>query len=220
MNRHVSTDARVRRTKINRSQLPAGLHKLDAVVRAGAESAEVQNSPAARQAHAGLAKAIEVARASVAGKQSLLAELIVAAKAVRDDTDALVRAVRAYEASVDVVAGGDAAVIHDAGLGARNDTPAPPALGRVTALRSRPGKHAGEAVLSWPAAAGATHYAIELGFDPAARKGPFTALPAGTSRRRVVKGPAPRSLMLARVRAIANDGTRADWSDTILVTTR
>ena len=143
----------------------------------------------------------------------------MAARAVRDDTDALVKAVRAYEASVNVVAGGDAAVIHEAGLGARTDTPALPALGRVTALRSRPGKHAGEAVLSWPAAAGATHYAIELGFDPAARKGSFTALPAGTSRRRVVKGP-HRSLMLARVRAIANDGTRADWSDTILVTTR
>jgi hypothetical protein len=220
MSRHVCSDAKVRRTKINRSQMPAGLHKLDAVVRAGAESEEVQSSPAARQAHAGLRKAIEVARASVAAKQSLVAELAVAAKAERDDTDALVRATRAYEASVDVLAGGHAAVIHKAGLGARADTPARPSLARVTALRSRPGKYAGEAVLSWPAAAGATHYAIEIAFGPNARKGPFTALPAGTSRRRVVKGPGPGSLVLARVRAVAGDGTRAEWSDALLVTTR
>ncbi len=49
--------------------------------------------------------------------------------------------------------------------------------------------------------------------------GTWTAIAPGSSRRRVVKGPAPASQILARVAAVGSDGTQSDWSDPLLVTT-
>jgi hypothetical protein len=183
-------------------------------------STHAQDAPIARRALAGLQAALDAARGSVGKKQSLLDELEVVTKGTRSDVETLVSALRAYEAAMNSVAAGSASIIHAAGLQTRSANAPPAALGRVTAVHSKPGKLAGEAIVSWPAAPGASHYAIEVIHDPAAKAGPFTALPSGSNRRRVVKGPAPSSQILARVAAVKSDGTQSEWSMPILVTTR
>ena len=55
---------------------------------------------------------------------------------------------------------------------------------------------------------------------PASEGGPWTLLPTGSSRRRVVTGPAPGSQVLVQVAAVAGDATQSAWSDPILATTR
>jgi hypothetical protein len=42
----------------------------------------------------------------------------------------------------------------------------------------------------------------------------------GSGRRRVVKAPTAGAQFLARVAALASDGTQSDWSETILATAR
>jgi hypothetical protein len=219
MTTQVLTHAKVRRTKINRSKIDTALAKLGTVVRVGAESPAVLNSPMAKGALAVLEEAVGTVAASARDKMLLMQALASATKRLRSDTSALVNAARAYEAAIQVVSRGDASVIVGTGLGVRGNRAPPASLGRVTAVRSKEGKQQAEAVVSWPAAPGASRYAIEVKNTPFAEEA-WVPLPEATVRRRVIKGPAPGSQMLARVAAIASDGRRADWSDPVLVITR
>jgi hypothetical protein len=75
-----------------------------------------------------------------------------------------------------------------------------------------------EAIVSWPAAPGATGYAIEVNFTPQAPNAVWTALTSGTGRRRVVKAPAPQAQLLVRVASLGSGGTQAEWSDPAMAT--
>ena len=87
-------------------------------------------------------------------------------------------------------------------------------------MRGWVGKALKEAVLHWPAVAGATSYAIQVNWTPAAPAGPWVALASGTSRRRVVTAPTAGAQFLAQVAGIASDGTQSEWCDAILVTAK
>jgi hypothetical protein len=215
-----SSHAKVKRTRFDRSGVAAGLDKVDAIVRVGSKCPKVQECPAMAQALAGVGAAAEAARARLRRKQQLAQALETEQKGLRSDVAALLRTLRLYEAFAEDMAAGDGAKIASAGLPVRHAKTPPAALAPVTSVRSRPGKLPGEAIVSWPPAPGATTYAIEVGLDPTSRQGPWTPLPAGTRRRRVIKGPGPGSQLLAHVGAVAGDGTQAAWSDPILVTTR
>jgi hypothetical protein len=80
------------------------------------------------------------------------------------------------------------------------------------------GKRSTEAILTWPAAPGATGYAIEVNFTPQAPNGTWVALTSGTGRRRIVKAPTPQAQFLARVASLGSGGTQADWSDPVMCT--
>jgi len=85
---------------------------------------------------------------------------------------------RTYEAAVGVVAKGDAKVINKAGLLSRDNKAPPLPLGKVTVVHQKPGKHPAEGILSWPAAPGATGYAIRgQPPRPATPRGPTSRSP-------------------------------------------
>jgi hypothetical protein len=48
----------------------------------------------------------------------------------------------------------------------------------------------------------------------------WTSLGTCSRRTKVINASSPGAQLLVRVCAIASDGTRADWSDTVLVTAR
>jgi hypothetical protein len=109
-------------------------------------------------------------------------------------------------------------VINKAGLLSRDQKTPAAALGKVTVVHTKPGKHPTEAILSWPAGPGATGYAIEVNFTPQNPTGTWVGLTSGSSRRRVVKGPTPGCQFLARVASLGSDGTQGDWYDAVLAT--
>jgi hypothetical protein len=156
----------------------------------------------------------------MSSKESLALALAAATKALGIDVTAASSALRTYESAVNTVADGDASVINKAGLTARDEKTPPSALGVVTDVRSKPGKLVTEAIVSWPAVPGATSYAMEVNYTPSNPSGAYTAVASGSSRRRTIKGPTPASQFLARVAAVASDGTQSDWSAPIVVTTR
>jgi hypothetical protein len=212
--------ASVKHTKLADRSVPEGLAKLDAMCTAGAACPEVQASPLAVQALAILQARLARARGSFAAVLDAEAALRAATKQVAVDFDAAAKAVRVYELAVDSVADGDLDVITGAGLLGRDLAPLRAALGSVTVVKGRPGKAEGQAVLTWPVAKGATGYAIEVSFTPDDPAGPWTPLGHGNGRSKVVQAPAPGAQLLARVAAVARDGTRSDWSPPILVTAR
>jgi hypothetical protein len=209
----------VRRALIENKKPPDILATIDTVCGAGAQCPQVQSSPFAKQALTALQDAAKTAHTSVSAKMSLAVALMTAIKTMKIDLTALRVALGAYETAVNVVAAGDASVIHAAGCLSRAQKPVPLALGDVTGVKSDPGKHPTEAILRWPEVPGATGYAIEVNLTPHDPAGPWTELRSGSRRRRVVKGPGPGSQLLARVAAQAGDGTRSAWSTAILVTT-
>jgi hypothetical protein len=192
---------------------------LGEICKAGAQCKQVQNSKVAASALDDLNTAVAVADTSVALVKAKELELETALKALQRDAKAVARTLLTYEAAVVTVAKGDAAVVASAGLKSSPRTP-PQALERVTGVRTKPGANPREAVLSWPAAPGATSYALQLAFAPESATPSWTDGSTGTGRRRVVKGPTPGAQMLARVASIAADGTRAEWSEPVLVTVR
>jgi hypothetical protein len=212
--------ATVRHGLLQKKTVPECLSTLDNTCAAGAQSPEVQGSAVAKQALAVLQTAVQTAHGSLSTKLSLAQALMAAAKALRVDFEAVKVALVTYEASVGAIAKGDATIINKAGLLSRTQKAPAAALGAVTTLHTKPGKVAGEAIISWPAGPGATGYAIEVNFTPANPAGPFTALTPGTGRRRVVKAPAPGAQFLARVASLGSGGTQAPWSDPILATAR
>ena len=127
---------------------------------------------------------------------------------------------RVYECAVAGVTDGNAATIAAAGLEPRDAATPRAALGSVTEVQGKPGEREREAILAWPAAKGATGYAVEVSFTPESPDGTWTALANGLRRRRVITAPAPRAKLLARVAAVDAQGTRSAWSPPILVTAR
>src|SRR5712692_5551121 len=71
-----------------------------------------------------------------------------------------------YEASVSAVAAGDGSVINKAGLLSQGTKTPAAALTKVSVVRSKVGKHLMESIVSWPAAPGASSYALEVNLTP------------------------------------------------------
>ena len=211
--------ATVRRSLLARKKLVECMAALDAVCAAAASCPEVQASPYATQAFTLLQKTVTTAHGSFGAKQSAAQSLTVANKAFRADFKAVRTALGGYETAVAAIAGGSAAVINKAGLASRDQvkTPAAP-LGAVSAVHWKSGKKSMEAILNWPAAPGATGYAIEVCWTPQAATQTWVALTSGKGRRRIVKAPAPAAQFLARVAALGTGGAQSDWSAAVMVT--
>jgi hypothetical protein len=123
-----------------------------------------------------------------------------------------------YGTIIDDLADGNGVVICEGGLLTRAIKAPAAILEPVKVVLFRPGKVAGQAILSWPEAKGAGSYEVELNFTPeTGDAGPWTALTAAANLSRVVTAPAPRAQFLARVAAVGHDGTKAPWSPTVLV---
>jgi hypothetical protein len=202
----------VKHTPLNPHKVAAGLAACNNIVAAGAQCAAVQSSPVAKAA-------LGVLQAAAGTGQTAMVAKLDAAQ-THETAIKTGDALRSYEASVNVLANGDGSIINAAGLLTRADKPPPAALGTVPELHSKPGKLQSEAILSWPKVAGATSFALQINTTPATPAGPWTALNSGSSRRRVITGPGPASQLLARVAAVAADGTQSPWSNPILVTTK
>jgi hypothetical protein len=211
--------ARAKSAVGNKRKIADSLSKLDAVCNAGAVSAEVQASPLSAGALTALIATVGSAKKSLARRLDLLAQLMAATKDLHVDFDKMRAAARTYVVSVDGIAMGDSQVINRAGLEAYTVTVSQGHLEKVKVLHSKPGKHPAEAILTWPAAPGATSYAIEVNLAPNSATNTWIALTPGTSRRRVVKGSAPGASLLARVASLGTGGIQAEWSDPLLVQT-
>ncbi|MEO7328375.1 MAG: hypothetical protein ABI193_07345 [Minicystis sp.] len=213
-----TTHATVKRALLKNKTMSEGLFALDTLCSAGAQSPAVQGSTIASQLLVTLHAAVTAAHASLSNKLGLAQSLMGAAEILKTDFAEVRVALASYETAVDVLAAGDASVIAQAGCQARGQKAGPAALGSVSGVTSKPGKQTTEAILRWPPVAGATGYAIELSFSPQGAGASWTAIPSGSSRRRVVKGPAPGAQLLARVAALASDGTQSAWSNEVMVT--
>ena len=214
------TKALVRHTPLTGQSKAQCLSALATMCSTGAQCAEVQSSPLATQALSGLKSGVDTAQGSLVKKQTADQAQKAAAKVLRIDYQALGPLVRAYEAAVGVIAGGDSGIINKAGLQTREThAPVPGPLGKVAVVHQKLGKHSSEAIITWPKTQGATGYAIEVNYTPANPSGPWTALISGTGRRRVVKAQAPGGQILVQVAALGSGGTQSEWSTPILVTT-
>jgi hypothetical protein len=210
----------VKRTPLNVHKAAAGVTTLNATILAGNNSPAVQGDPLTKQALATLATVVGALGTNVNGKANALATLGTSRKALTTQFTAVEVATRAYEQAVNLLSGGDPAIITAAGLLVRDTKTPTAALGAIKDFRSTLGKAAKEAVLHWPAVKGATSYAIQVNWTPATPTGPWTAIPSGSSRRRLIVAPTQGLQFLAQVAAISSDGTQSAWCDAILVTTR
>ena len=211
-------NATVRHALLPGKKVPECLVILDNTCAAGAQCPEVQASPIAAQALGGLQSALATTHVALGNRTSLGLELTAAIRALLLDFTALQGALRTYEAAVNVIAKGDANVINKAGLLSRDKSVPVTALGKVAVVYSKPGKHPGEAIITWPRGPGATGYALEVNYAPQNPTGSWSAIAPGTSRRRVVKGQAPATPFLVRIASMGSDGSQAEWSDPILAT--
>jgi hypothetical protein len=210
----------VRRTPLTKSKAAEGAATLDKICTAGAQCPAVQADPLAKQALAVLQAKTGTLHTSLSSKQQLAQAIMTAIKVLGIDLGAAAESLVNYEDAVRTLAAGDGSIINAAGLLSRVVKPPPPTLSVVENLASRKGAEASQAVLYWPAAPGATSYAVQVNFTPQTPAGPFTALGSGTRRTRLVKAPTPGAQFLAQVAAIASDGTQSAWSDAILATAR
>lgn len=213
--------ATVRHTPLKKKTTAETVFTIANICATGAQSADVQNAPVALQALGILQKANATAQAGLTNKQSLAQALVLATQTLALDSVTLKVALDTYEAAINAIAAGNAAVINRAGLAARGAHPLPAALQAVVGVHSKPGKQVGQAIVAWPKAPGATGYAIEANYAPQSATVTWTALNAGTSRRRTLTAatPAPGSQFLVRVASLAHDGTQSAWSSEIMVTT-
>jgi hypothetical protein len=214
------TRATVRRSLLVGKKIPDALSAAANTCSAGAQCTEVQNDPVAKQALGALQTATTTAQGSLTRRQALAQALLAAIQTLGNDFDVVRTTLGTYEMAVNSLANGDAAIINAAGLLSRLQKPPPAALGKVSVVHSKLGKHLGEAIVSWPAGPGATSYAIEVNFTatPQNPAGTWTALASGTGRRRVVKAPTPGAEFQVRVASIGSDGTQSEWSDTATAT--
>jgi hypothetical protein len=210
--------ATVRRSLLARKSLASGLTTLVATCASGAQSPDVQASPVASQALTVLQKAVTAANTALSSKEAAALSLATSRKALVSGFTAVRVALTTYETAVAGIAGGSAAIIANAGLVARDQKTPSATLAAVTVVHVKPGKRTAEAIVSWPAAPGATSYALVVNFTPQAAQATWTALASGSSRRRVVKAPAGGEQFLVRVAAVGSDGSQADWSDAVMAT--
>jgi hypothetical protein len=219
MSNPTTPQSTVRRSLLARKTLVECMAALESTSAAGASCPEVQASPFAQQAHALLQKAVTTASGSFVTKQAAAQSLTVANKAFRADFKAARVALAGYETAVANIAGGSAAIINKAGIPARDQAKRKSgALSAVTVIHTKPGKRSTEAILTWPAAPGATGYAIEVNFTPQAPNATWVTLPSGTGRRRIVKAPAPGAQFLVRIASLGSGGTQSDWSAPVMAT--
>jgi len=210
----------VRRSTVRQKTPPERLTVLDSVCDAGAHCPEVQSNPIAQHALSRLLQATDTAHKSLNAKLALTQGLTTAIKTLEIDLAAAAEALGVYETAVGAVAKGNGALIHKAGLLSRARRSAPVALGEMTSLSYKEGKHNGEAIVTWPKVPGAKAYALEVNLTPENPGGPWTALAPGVGRRRVVTTATRGAQVLVRVAAIGNGNKQSAWSDPILVTTR
>lgn len=215
-----SKPAAVRRDLLKKKKAAEVVAALQDVCRTGAQSPEVKGSTAAAGLLAELTVLADKAADDLKAEADKAQEHRAAKKVLRRGLSKVRGKLVAYEALIESLADGDASVIARAGLPSRTKKAPSTALEVVTAVRSKPGENPCEGILSWPRAAGATSYAIEVNLAPDNPASTYTEVAPGAGRRRVVKGPSPGAQILARVAAVASDGTRSAWSDPVLVTTR
>jgi hypothetical protein len=94
------------------------------------------------------------------------------------------------------------------------------ALEAVSKVLSKLGKLPTQAVVSWPAASGATSYAVEVNWTPQNPTGTWTAIGSGTGRRWTITAATPGAQFLVRVASLGPHGEQAAWSTAILATAR
>jgi hypothetical protein len=208
----------VRHTPLKNARFAEGATTLDKVVTAGLGCQAVQNDPLAKQAHTVLTTAVAALHGGISSRESLAQAFMAAIKALQIEFTTASNALVNYEKAVNTVAKGDGSIINQAGLLTREVDPPPPALAPVGKVKGKRGKQPTQAVVSWPAAAGATSYALEVNFTPQTPAGPWTAVSTATKRSRVVTAPTAGAQFLARVASVASDGAQAAWSDAVLVT--
>jgi hypothetical protein len=210
-----STRATVRNTLLKSRKPTEVVATVGNVCSAGSGCTAVQNDPVSKQALGVLQTAYTTAQTSLGKRLAAAQALLAAIKELHSDIETVHVTLATYEAAVKVLAGGDPTIINQAGLLTRATKTTPAALGPVTVVHSKPGKHQGEAIISWPKGPGATGYAIEANFTPQTPAGPWTALNSGTGRRRVVKVPTvpitPGTQFLVRVASLGSDGSQSDW---------
>ncbi len=210
----------VRRTPLKRDRMAVSASTLTKICATGAQSAAVQNDPVSKAALMVLQTRCSSLNTNLSNKELAAQALMTAIKLTGVDLGAASESLAAYEMAVRAMAGGDGSIITGAGLQARPvTTPAAP-LGVVVGVTSKKGKEATEAIVHWPATAGATSYALQVNFTPQTAGSAYAAFGSGTRRNRLVKAPAAGAQFLAQVAAIAGDGTQSAWSDAILVTAR
>jgi hypothetical protein len=214
-------NAAVKKTPVSVHKAADAVQTLTALVAAGTASAAVQGSPVAKQALTDLQGAITPLGTAVSSKVDIVTQLNAARKGVTTQFSTVEALLRNYETTVNTLAAGNAQIITAAGLLVRDvKTPAAALSPLVKSFRSTLGTAPKTAVLRWEKVAGATNYAIQVNWTPAAPTGPWTALQPGSSRRRIVTAPTQGAQFLAQVAALASDGTQGPWCDPILVTAR
>jgi hypothetical protein len=210
----------VKHTVLSEHQAAASLATVSNIVRSASQCAAVQGSLVAKAALDDLQAAAGTGQTALADKLEAIQTHQTATKTLTLAFDGLSDALRTFEAAVNGLAAGNGATISEAGLLTRGDKVPHAPLGMVTDVHAKPGKLPAEAIVSWPEIPGATSYAIQVNFTPATPEGPWTALNAGTGRRRVITAPAAEAQFLVRVAAQRSDGTQSPWSNAILVTAR
>jgi hypothetical protein len=212
--------AAVRHALIKGTKAEAALPTLVNTCTSGSTCTQVQADPIAKQALATLQGYVTASQASQTSRDKLLTLLSTARKTANADFVNVRTSLAEYELAVNRVAAGNAAIITAAGCLSREEGGLPAQLEAVTTVTTKLGKLPTQGIITWPAAAGATSYAIEVNLTPQNPSGTWTALNSGTSRRRTVTGPSPNSQLLARVAAQDAHGNQAAWSAPVLVTTR
>src|ERR1700690_1146124 len=106
-----SAHSRVRRTRISAGQIAAALAFLDNVCATGAQCAEVQNDPMAKQALGDLQTRVTATHATFASKGGLQIALTAATKTLGTQASVAERAIGTYETAVSIIAYGSAPII-------------------------------------------------------------------------------------------------------------
>jgi hypothetical protein len=209
----------VRGGMLTKVQPSKALNTVKAVCTAGAQSGAVQASALASGALVELTASVQTAEQRLADKTNLALALAAAIKALDAGMQDVRTKLHTYETTLDGIAAGSAEVITAAGLLARPLKAPAAGLEPVEKVFFRPGKMQAQAILSWPEAAGAGSYEVEVSFTPETMEaGPWTALTAASNQSRVVQAPTPRAQFLARVTSIGHDGTKSEPSEVVLVT--
>ena len=214
------TQATVRRGVFRSQKVADALESLSTTCTAGAACTEVQNDPVASKALGVLQTAVTTSQASQTKRNNLGTQYFTAKRTAAADFVAVGTAADLYEQAIAALAKGDATLITKAGCEPRNEGGPHAALEMVTGVLSKLGKLPTQAVVRWPAAPGASSYAVEVNWTPQNPTGTWTAIGSGTGRRWVITAPTPGAQFLVRIAAQGAHGQQAAWSTAILATAR
>ena len=210
----------VKHVPLNPHKVAAGVAAVNNVVNAGNQSAAVQGSPVAKATLGALQAAAGNTQVALTAKLAVVQEHQTATKTLNLSFSNLGDSLRSYEASINVLANGDGAVINGAGLlpAPRSRPPPPSARCRCctpssASCRARPSS-AGPRSIARPASQSRSTRRPRPRQGRGRRSTPAAAA-AASSRR-----PRPERQLLARVAAVQSDGTQSPWCTPILVTAR